>query len=523
MPITYAEPNMSLQSDRTHWRYRAAEFIPGVLTWATFLFAILLSFFQPLWVIYFIIVFSLYWVFRVGYFIFYISLAWRAYRRSQATPWQAQVEQQPNWRRIHHLVFLPTYNESLEVLRATCRSLCTTTYPLDRLIVVLAGEARGGRAAFLDRAEIIRREFGHRFLRFIVTVHPADLPDEIPGKGSNLHYAAHQVKAIIDQELHLPAQDIIVSSFDIDTQAHRQYFSCLTATWLTHPRPLRTSYQPMALYNNNMWESNPLLRVAAFGTTFWLMTELMRPERLFTFSSHSMSWQMLLDVGFWEKDIVTEDSRIFLQGFLRYHGDYSVTPLFIPVSMNTVADDSWLKSIWALYRQQRRWAWGVEHLPYMLWHFRQQQTNAIPLWQRLRYLWNQLEGMYSWATVPILLFVLGRLPLITISGQARATVMAQNAPFVLERLMWLAMAGIFVSAFLALRLLPPRPKHVGPHTALVMVLQWLLLPITFLIFGSIPAIDAQTRLLLGGKFRLGFWVSPKATRPLPPAQSAAPS
>lgn len=503
---------MALKQDRAHRRYRVYEMIPGVFTWATLLFAILLSFYKPLWVVYFIIVFSLYWVFRVGYFIFYISLAWHMYHRDQRTDWQALVEQRPDWQRIRHIIFLPTYNESLAVLRATFKSLCRMTYPLDRCVVVLAGEARGGREAFLARAESIRQEFGSRFLRFIVTVHPADLPDEIPGKGSNLHYAGHQIKAIVADELKIPAADIIVSSFDIDTQAHQQYFSCVTHKFLTHPNPLRTSYQPMALYNNNMWESNALLRVAAFGTTFWLMTELMRPERLFTFSSHSMSWQMLLDVDFWEKDIVTEDSRIFLQGFLRYNGDYSVTPVFVPVSMNTVSDDNWWKSIRALYKQQRRWAWGVEHLPYMLWHFRQKkQTKSIPFWKRLRYLFNQMEGMYSWATVPILLFILGRLPLLTITGADKATVIAQNAPFILERLMWLAMAGMFVSAFLALRLLPPRPKHVGPHTALVMVLQWLLLPITFMIFGSIPAIDAQTRLLLGGKFRLGFWVSPKAT------------
>ncbi len=508
---------MGLRNDRQHARYRFYEMLPGGLVWLTFILATILSFIKPLWVIYFIIVFSLYWVFRVSYFIIYVFLAHSRYRKARQTDWQVKVEEQADWQRIRHLVFLPTYNESLEVLRETFTSLAKTKYPLDKFIIVLAGEERVGREVFLAKAETIKQEFGHLFDRMIITVHPPDLPDEIPGKGSNLHYAGHQVKKIIDQELHIPYEDIIVSSFDIDTQAHPQYFSCLTYNFLTHPNPLRTSYQPVALYDNNMWESGAALRVAAFGTTFWLMTELMRPERLFTFSSHSMSWQMLVDVDFWQKDIVTEDSRIFLQGFLRYHGDYTVTPIFLPVSMNTVSAGQWWQSLKALYKQQRRWAWGVEHFPYLLGNFRQNKKSDQPkisFWKRFRYLFNQTEGMYSWATVPIMLFFFGRLPLYTVTGVDRATVIAQNAPFILERLMQLAMAGIFVSAFVALLMLPPRPKHIGRGTWLIMILQWALLPITFVVFGSIPAIDAQTRLLLGGKYRLGFWVSPKTNQPV---------
>jgi hypothetical protein len=146
----------------------------------------------------------------------------------------------------------------------------------------------------------------------------------------------------------------------------------------------------------------------------------------------------------------------------------------------------------------------------MLWNFKQKKKEGkISLRKRMYYIWNLGEGFYSWATVPILIFILGRLPLYLAQGQEKATVVAQNAPFVLEWLMRLAMAGIFVSAILSITLLPRRTKKKLSHNYLIMFLQWIVLPVTLILFGSIPAIDAQTRLALGGKFRLGFWVTPK--------------
>src|SRR3989344_5339100 len=180
-------------------------------------------------------------------------------------------------------------------------------------------------------------------------MHPKDLLDEIPGKGSNMHFAERKMQVYVDGK-GWSYENIIVTIFDIDTVCDKYYFSYLTYLYCTNPDPTKTSYQPVALYNNNMWESPAVLRVMAFGTTFWLMTALAQQDSLVTFSSHSMSFRALVDAGFHDKRIVSEDSRIFYQCFLAYNGDYRVTPMYLTVSMDTVRDDNWLKSMKNLYK-----------------------------------------------------------------------------------------------------------------------------------------------------------------------------
>jgi hypothetical protein len=482
---------------------RCYEILPGFLVWFTFLLGIILSFVRPLWVIYFIIFFDLYWLCRVLYFVVILLFAWRKYHASLGIDWFGKLTEKSGWHDIYHLIFLPLSKEGWDIVDTTLQALQNTRYPKEKYIIVLAGEERA-HEHFQKVANMAKEKYANVFFKFFITEHPDGMPGELAAKGANIHYAGREAQKEIDI-LGIPYEKIIVSAFDIDTIVHPDYFACLTATYLEQKNPTRTSYQPVVLYNNTIWNAYAPMRLAAFSTTFWLMTELARPDRLFTFSSHSMSFRALVDVGFWQKDVVSEDSRIFLQCVMRYDGEYTVVPLYIPVSMDTVTAEKPLKSFMNLYKQQRRWAWGVEHFPYMIEEFK--KHSRISFWKKVRMLWLQAEGMYTWATAPILIFLLGRLPLIFSHTSAYTTVIAQNAPYILEWLLNISMAGIFVIAFLSLSLLPPRPTETHISRWITMVGQWVLLPVTIIIFSAVPAIDAQTRLMFG-KY-LGFYVTEK--------------
>lgn len=486
-------------------RYRLYEILPGLSIWLTLIAGITLSFLKPIWVIYFIIVFDLYWVLRVFNFAFYLTVAWRRLTVAQKIDWRVKLEREvKEGRAKQHLIFLTVFNEEWSVVKVAIESVAEAVYDKGKFTLVIAGEERMRAHC----AEIMRRTketFGARFDKILTTMHPADRLGEIPGKGSNLNYSEQEVQRYIDEN-GWPYEDVIVTIFDIDTICHPQYFAYLTYLYCTHPRPTRTSFQPVALYNNNMWESPAVLRVMAFGTTFWLMTALARQDALVTFSSHSMSWRALVDAGFHEKRIVSEDSRIFYQCLLAYHGDYEVTPMYIPVSMDTVRDDNWWQSIKNLYRQQRRWAWGVEHVPYLLWEFGR-RGQRFPFWKKIKWVFIEWEGKWSWSLVAIMITLFPRFPLWLASESLSQSALFFNAPNLVGRIITGTMIGMLLSALLSFPLLPKRPKTQAPHRYITMVLQWLLLPFSLIFVSAIPAIDAATHLMFGRY--LGFNISQK--------------
>jgi hypothetical protein len=492
-----------MMSDYT--KYRLFEILPGFSILFSLISMILLSFYFPLAMIYFIIFFDIYWVLKVLNFSFYLFVAWYRFNKARKMDWSDKMYHEcAEWDTKHHVVFLTLYTESWDVVKSSLQNLAIAIYDPSKFTIVIAGEARKKEnyEYILQKARV---HFSKCFGEIVGTLHPADLEGEIPGKGSNLHYAERQLKKHIDKK-EWKYENVIVTVFDIDTICDRQYFTYLTYLYCTHPNPTRTSFQPVALFNNNMWESPAILRIMAFGTTFWIMTTLARQDSLVTFSSHSMSFKALVDVGYHEKKIVSEDSRIFYQCYLHYNGNYDVTPMYVPVSMDTVRDDNWWVSVKNLYKQQRRWAWGIEHVPYLLFEFGK-KGKSIPLWKKAKWIFLEWEGKWSWSLAALIITILGRLPVWVAPESVRQSALYFNTPHILEKLMLLAMFGLILSAISSIPLLPRRPKTQPKHMYIIMFLQWILLPISMIFISAIPAIDAALHLMVG-KY-LGFNVSQK--------------
>jgi hypothetical protein len=505
--------------------YRTFEILPGFLSWTTLLVLIIFSYFQPVWVAYFIIAFDVYWLLLVFYLGLHLLASYKKLKENLKIDWEEKCKNltpssrgsdtpllirrggggEVSWEEIIHLVILPTYDESLEVVESCFNGLINDGYPANKMIVVLAIEERAGESA-RERARAIEKKYAHKFRNFLITVHPDNIAGELKGKGANQAWAARAVKEkIIDAE-NLDYDKILVSVFDIDTVVHPGYFCCLTYKFLTVANPYRASFQPIPVYHNNIWQAPFFARVAASSNTFWQMMQQIRVEKLATYSSHSMTWRALNEIGFWSTNMVSEDSRIFWHCFLYYKGDYRVEPLYFPVSMDVTMDETVRETAKNLYKQQRRWGWGVENLPYLFFNIIKNWKN-IAKGKAISRVLNQLYGFHSWATNALIIGAIGWLPLLLGGDRFNATVLSGNLPAVTRYLMIFAMGGMVLSAIISTLLLPKRPRKYGFGKYIIMFLEWAILPISIVIFGAFPALDSQTRLMFG-KY-MGFFVTPK--------------
>lgn len=420
-----------------------------------------------------------------------------------ATNWKEKLVNL-NHERVYHMIILPFYNESYEIVKKSLDSLYECEYDKSKFIIVVAGEARDQKH-YEDIKSDVEKDFTGKFGTLLFTMHPSNLPGEMPGKGSNITYASEEVRVNVLNKQNIKYENVMVSAFDIDTVVYPQYFECLTWHFLTVDEPMKASFQPVPIFNNNIWQSPALSRLVAFSATFWQMIQQERPNRLTTFSSHSICFKPLYEAHYWQKNMVSEDSRIFWNEFLANNSDYRVVPLSYPISMDANLAHNFWQTIKNVYKQQRRWAWGVENGPYVLFGFL--KNKAIPIAKKIKFTFILLEGYWSLSTNPLILFFLGWLPVIVGGRDFNSTVLSYNLPIFTKTLMTISMSGLFLCAIIASGFIPKAPKDYGILKRIVMVLQWVMIPITIIVFGALPGLDAQTRLMLGRY--MGFWVTPK--------------
>ncbi len=404
----------------------------------------------------------------------------------------AEDEYFPKPSEVYHAVIVTMYNETLDVLVPTMECLLKTTYPKERMMIVVAYEERGGEAAE-KVAKTLEKNYKKKFGEFILAKHPADIPGEVVGKGGNITNAGRVLKDFV-KEKGLRYSNVIVTTLDCDNKPDKSYFDYVAYEYIVHEDRKRLSYQPVSLFTNNIWDAPAVTRVVASTNSFWNLICTMRPHTLRNFASHSQPLDALVEMDFWSTRTIVEDGHQYWRSLFYFDGNYDVVPLRVPIYQDAVLSDTLIKTLKAQWVQLRRWDYGASDVAYVgTYLFSKQRT--VRLLSLVPKFWRLLDGHVTLAAVAPIVAFGGWVPLLF--NYNTRDLLSHNLPVVVGWVQTVAALGLFVSILLSLKMLPPRPARYKKGKGIMMVLQWVMSPIIAVVYSSFCAFYSQGRLLLG--------------------------
>lgn len=478
---------------------RAIEILPGALTWLTITSPVWLSFTLPYAVAYLILIADLYWLFNAFKISTLVIVGYKRMEAVKKIDWSKKLQEDfpDQWKDYYHLLVIPTYNENLEVLQPAFEAVTASEYLKDKVFLAVGFEERmqqkdpEGIKQKVSAVEKLSEKIGGAF----PTIHPMGLPGEIPGPGTNRNWIINNAAKEF-KKLGIKPSQVIVTTLDADFVIHKQFLAGALHKYLSTPADERNkrSFTGTFLYHNNYWDCPAPMRLISTGTAFWQLAEMVGSDKYINFSSLSMNMQSLLDVGLWIPNKVNDDSGFYWKAYYHFKGDYKVIPHFLPITADTVLDVNLLKTFQNQYLQLKRWAYGVEHMPFIV---RQYFTNTdLDFWNKTDKLLFILWSYTKWGTLALFITFAGLLvPLI--NHNYSQSVVAYNLPVLSSWILTGAFVGLFSTIFVHEKTTPPRPKRWGPLQRFWSYIQWALIPVILVTIASIPAIDAQTRLMLG--------------------------
>lgn len=499
----------------TRWRdqhfglYRALEIFPGALVWSTIIGLTIMAFVRPTWLATLMLIYVTLWLLRALRFTSFLIRAYIPFVRSMKTDWQAKIEAVPELnersKKIRHVILAATYKEEYETLARALEILSKTTFPKEQIIFVLATEERDHENA-QSNAKRLQQKFGAEFGDFMITEHPAAIPGEIKGKGTNISWAGRVIRDYC-QEHRFDLDYTLVTSIDADHRLHPSYLSILSYEFLTDPKPQVSSYVSVAAFFNNIWDVPSPVRFIHFSSTFWMMATSVWTSRLHNVMTQTQTLSALIKTDFYPPTSIVEDGQQYWRSLFTLGDNYDVKMLLMPVFGDAVLTDTWWGTIKEQYLQRRRWNYGISDFPYATTHFLLE-----PKHRTLRVfidICRHLEGHFGLATMSLLLGVIGWIPILL--SDINHTVLGLNFQNYYSLVLRFSLVGIVLSAIFSVALIPP--KYEGKWWSKLLVLwDFILLPIqiplSILLATSVPSLDSHTRLMFGRY--LGFRVTPKA-------------
>ncbi len=481
--------------DKVFTRYpiktkRSLEILIGVLSWSIILSPIWASLLFPLALAYFILFFDVYWLYKSFWLVITSYIASNKIKVSERENWLAHAVEQKSYEKTKHIVIIPNYKESAEKLRETILTLAKQTLPTNKIFVVLGMEEREEKGK--EKANILINEFKNKFAGIYATFHP-DIKGEVKGKSSNEAFAAKTIYKKLIKGKKIDEMFTTISSVDADSIFDSQYFAYLTNSFLLDKNRYNKFWQSANVQYNNIWEVPAPVRIVSFFGSLYRTALLVQGDRLVSNSTYSLSLKLLVDIGFWDTDVIPEDYRIFFKAFFKKGGNIFVEPIFLKTSLDAPQSTSLWKTLRNKYDQERRWSWGISDDPlFIKWWLTVPNVSLI---RKTTILFHVILDHLLW---PVSWFIITLAANIIpfINPVFSRTTLGYRLPQLAGIILTCCLFGTLSMIVIDFRNRGDY-KKVSKVRKFLFPLEFIYLPIVGFFLSALPAIISHTQLILG--------------------------
>lgn len=472
---------------------RFFEILPGLVSWNLILFPYWGVFVIPEIVAYFILLFNVYWFYQAFGIAITATISHFRIEATKIYDWMGDIKRFPDWQKVHHIVIIPTYKEPVHILKRTLKSLAEQELPKDMITVVLAMEFKEPAEDRDQKVKILKKQFGNSFANFFVTVHKLTL-GEVVGKASNERFAAVWVKKNFIDKKKLNLDYFTATSCDADHLFHPKHYSVLTYKFLDEPERFKRFWQPAVLLYNNIWRLPAMTRVPNILASIFILSMLPRKDRLINQQNYSLSFKLLHKTGYWDANRIPEDWGIFFKAFFKNQGKIEVEPIYLPLYADAMQGPTLWRTLKGQYSQVKRWAWGVSDSSWIIYNYL--TTPGLSFWDKTTRVSTFIQGHFLWPVHWFLITVGLSLPVIINPAFGRTT-LGYLTPKISSAILTIALVFLVVLLILDSIYKPKRPKDFPLWRAVIMPLEFILMPVATFFFTTLPGLDAHTRLMLG--------------------------
>jgi hypothetical protein len=304
-------------------------------------------------------------------------------------------------------VIIPVYKEDLNVLEETLKSLAEQNVSM---IIGLALEERETNSHIKYNGLI--QKYETQFLKVLPTIHPYDLPNEIPGKASNCNYSARILTNYYDEHLQGLYPYVMITSCDCDSIWCKNYYSYLNYLCMKNDLKFfnHIVYSPN-ITNLRDFTSNHMI-------TNWMSVSRMvathghfrrlGSTRCFT-SEYHIPLDLLKRIDYWDPDLVHEDVHMRNKLAVLDEKFLSIEHTYLPCDNQTPTNiHSAYESFLLLWNQSLRWnlfVYDIYYLVHLLFlnvfKLRCYENFRSDSWKIIKEIVNNYENLFYFFVAPI--------------------------------------------------------------------------------------------------------------------------